>query len=168
EAGFHHVYDLLGRHRAELLAAGGPLERFAADEVRVLRRPTSRYREFLDEGFHPDVLRDALDRDRLFDRLWEGVEEWPRQARFIPAEVEDLWRGDVPYFSTRPGSRHLSGGAGRCFADAFDETGLDRVRRRLGRFGPADLARQLWFLRASLSTLVAAADVPAHAAARPV
>ena len=50
EAGFHHVYDLLGRHRAELLAAGGPLERFAADEVRVLRRPTSRYREFLDEG----------------------------------------------------------------------------------------------------------------------
>jgi type 2 lantibiotic biosynthesis protein LanM len=162
EVGFRHVYELLARHRAELLAAGGLLDRFADDEVRVLLRSTSHYREFLDEGFHPDVLRDALDRDRLFDRLWEGVEEWPRQARFIPAEVEDLWRGDIPSFSTRPASRDLFGGAGQRFANEFRETGVERVRRRLGQFGAADLARQLWFLRASLTTLATDAGAAAQ------
>src|SRR4029077_17144171 len=114
----------------ELLSPDGPLERFAKDEVRVILRATSHYRELLDEGAPPDVLRDALDRDRLFDRLWEGVDERPRQARFIPVEVEDLWRGDIPYFSTRPDSRDLWSSAGQRFADEFSETGLDRVRRR--------------------------------------
>ena len=162
EAGFRHVYELLEKQRPELLAGGGPLDRFAGDEVRLLLRATSQYREFLDEGFHPDVLRDALDRDRLFDRLWEGVEERPRQARFIAAEVEDLWRGDIPFFSTRPGSRDLFGSAGQRFANEFSESGIERVRRRLGQFGPADLARQLWFLRASLTTLTTGIDASAH------
>src|SRR5439155_19076967 len=127
EAGFCHVYGLLEKHRAELLAEGGPLDRFADDEVRVLLRATSYYRQFLDEGAHPDVLRDALDRDRLFDRLWEGIDERPRQARFIAAEVEDLWRGDIPFFTTRPKAHALWGSAGQCFADEFNETGLERV-----------------------------------------
>ena len=98
----------------------------------------------------------------FFDRLWEGVEERPRQARFIPAEVEDLWRGDIPFFSTRAGSRDLFGSAGQRFANEFSESGIERVRRRLGQFGPADLARQLWFLRASLTTLTTGIDASAH------
>jgi type 2 lantibiotic biosynthesis protein LanM len=165
EAGFRQVYQLLETHRGELF---GLLDRFAGDEVRVLLRPTSQYREFLDEGTHPDVLRDALDRDRLFDRLWEGVPEWAPLARFIPAEVEDLWRGDIPFFSTRPDSRDLFGSAGQRFADAFRESGLEQVRRRLGQFGPADLARQLWFLRASLTTLTTGSEAGAHPGYRPV
>jgi type 2 lantibiotic biosynthesis protein LanM len=168
EAGFRHVYGLLEKHGPELLAGGGPLEHFAGDEVRVLLRPTSQYREFLDEGSHPDVLRDALDRDRLFDRLWEGVPEWPRHARFIPVEVEDLWRGDIPFFSTRADSRDLWGGAGQRFPDEFSESGLEQVRRRLAQFGAADLARQLWFLRASLTTLTPGSDAGAHPGYRPV
>jgi type 2 lantibiotic biosynthesis protein LanM len=154
EAGFREVYELLARHRGELLAAGGPLERFGGDEVRVLLRPTSRYREFLDEGFHPDVLRDALDRDQLFDRLWEEVPGWPPQGRLIPAEVEDLWRGDVPRFTTRPGSRDLWASAGQQFTDFFAESGMEEVRRRLDRLGDPDLARQIRLLRSSLATLV--------------
>jgi type 2 lantibiotic biosynthesis protein LanM len=162
EAGFRHVYKLLEQHRAELLAANGPLERFAADEVRVILRPTSYYREFLDEAFHPDVLRDALDRDRLFDRLWDGVDERPRQIRFIPAEMADLWRGDIPFFTTRPDSRDLWGSAGQRFADEFRESALEQVHRRLAQLDDSDLKRQLWFLRASLTTLTRGTDTGAH------
>jgi type 2 lantibiotic biosynthesis protein LanM len=158
EAGFRHIYELLEKQRPELLAGGGPLERFSGDEVRVLLRDTSQYREFLDEGFHPDVLRDAVERDRLFDRLWQGVPEWPRQARFIPAEALDLWRGDIPFFCTRTDSHDLWGSAGQRFPNEFSESGLERVRRRLAQFGAADLKRQLWFLRASLTTLATAND----------
>jgi type 2 lantibiotic biosynthesis protein LanM len=162
EAGFRHVYELLTQHRDELLGPDGPLQHFAPNEVRVILHATSQYREFLDEGSHPDVLRDALDRDRLFDRLWEGIEEQPGLARFIRAEVEDLWRGDIPFFATRPDSHDLWSSTGQRFTDEFGESGMDRVRRRLTQFGATDLARQLWFLRASLATLTTGLEASAH------
>jgi prepilin-type N-terminal cleavage/methylation domain-containing protein/prepilin-type processing-associated H-X9-DG protein len=132
----------------------------------MIPRSTARYREFLEEGSHPDVLRDALDRDRLFDRLWEEVKIRPRLARLIKAESEDLWRGDIPLFTTQPASRDLWGGAGQCLAGMFHESGMERVHRRLNQFGAGDLARQLWLLRGSFATLSAAEHRIAAAAPR--
>jgi type 2 lantibiotic biosynthesis protein LanM len=158
ESGFCQAYELLQKHRGELLVAGSPLDRFNSDEVRVLFRATNRYRQFLDEGCHPDVLRDALDRDRLFDRLWEEVQETPRHARLIPAEVADLWRNDIPLFTTQPGARDVWASDGRRIPDEFSHSAMDEVRRRLELFGEKDLARQLWFLRASFATLLSETD----------
>ncbi|HWW02074.1 MAG TPA: type 2 lanthipeptide synthetase LanM family protein [Candidatus Acidoferrum sp.] len=153
ERGFQQVYQVLEKRRQELLAPGGILDRFAGDDVRVVLRNTSSYGELLAEGSHPDVLRDAVDRDRLFDRLWQDVKERPLLAQVIPAEIEDLWRGDVPLFTTQPGSRDLWAGVHRRFDGALNESGLDCARRRLGQFGSEDLKRQLWFLRGSVTTL---------------
>src|SRR5581483_6067655 len=69
-AGFRDMYRFLEEHRRALLAADGPLSWFEGDEVRVVVRATRTYAELLRESFHPDVLRNGLDRDRLFDRLW--------------------------------------------------------------------------------------------------
>jgi lantibiotic modifying enzyme len=44
------------------------------DQARVLLRPTEIYGRLLWESAHPDVLRDALDCDRLLDRLWLALE----------------------------------------------------------------------------------------------
>jgi type 2 lantibiotic biosynthesis protein LanM len=153
ENGFRQVYRLLEKHRDELLAEGGLLDRFADDEVRVVLRDSTRYAELLQEGSHPDALRDGLDRDRLFDRLWDDVVDRPRLAQLIPAEVEDLWRCDIPLFTTRPGSRDIWASKERCFPNALNESGLDRARQRMEQFGAADLKRQLWFLRGSLTTM---------------
>jgi type 2 lantibiotic biosynthesis protein LanM len=153
ESGFEEVYRLLKNCRTELLAGEGLINRFADDEVRVVLRDSRRYAELLYEGSHPDVLRDALDRDRLFDRLWDEVPDRPRLAQLIPAETEDLWRGDIPLVTTKPGSRDLWASADRRFADMLNISGLDRARQRLEQFGDPDLKRQLWFLRASLTTL---------------
>src|SRR5262245_16758407 len=127
ETGFRQVYRLLEKHRDELLAEGGLIDRFAGDEVRVVLRNTGLYAELLLKASHPDVLRDALDRDRVFDRLWEEVSDSPRLAQLIPSEIEDLWRGDVPLFTTRPGSRDLWASADRHFPDMLNESGLDRA-----------------------------------------
>jgi type 2 lantibiotic biosynthesis protein LanM len=158
EAGFVEVYELLAEGRVELLAGDGPLTRFAQDEVRIILRPTSRYSELLIEGTHPDVLRDALDRDRLFDRLWEIVQHRPELAPLVPAEIEALWQGDIPLFTTRPDSRDLWAGADQRFAGLLTVTGMHQLRERLERFGRDDLSRQLWLLRASLTTLAAARE----------
>ncbi len=64
-AGFARAYRLLLKCRDELLSSAGPLSWFADDEVRAVLRGTNTYGRLLDESFHPDVLRDALDRDLL-------------------------------------------------------------------------------------------------------
>ncbi len=168
EAGFNEVYLLLEKHRGELLAGGGLIDGFANDEVRVVLRNSSSYVELLNSGSHPDVLRDALDRDRLFDRLWEEVPDRPRLAQLIPAEIEDLWRGDVPLFTTRPGSRDLWASVDRRFPAVLNESGLERARQRIRQFGAEDLRRQLWFLRGSLTTLASAARPLARSRKQPL
>jgi type 2 lantibiotic biosynthesis protein LanM len=150
--GFTRIYRLIRNHREELLQAGGPVARFADDEVRALVRPTAAYGVLLDDSFHPDVLRDGLDRDRLFDRLWLAVEHMPYLRRIVHAEREDLVRGDIPLFTTRPDSNHLWTSTGERIEGFFEEPGLSLVRRRIGEFDEDDLARQIWFIRASLST----------------
>jgi type 2 lantibiotic biosynthesis protein LanM len=161
-AGFTAAYRLLLKHRDELLSPNGLLARFAGDDVRVILRPTRTYAVLLQESFHPDVLRDALDRDRLFDRLWVGIEALPYLAKVIPAEREDLWNNDIPMFTTRPNSRDLWSSSGERMVDFFDESGLALVRRRVQHLSDDDLAQQLWFIRASLTTLAMRGEGARH------
>jgi type 2 lantibiotic biosynthesis protein LanM len=149
-AGFCGTYRLLMRRRDGFLAF---LDRFAGDEARSVIRPTQTYGLLLTDSFHPDLLRDALHRDRHFDRLWVPIESRPYLARVIPLEKADLWRGDIPIFTFHPGSRDLFGSDGTRIPDFFDETGLAMVRERVRQLGEEDLERQLWFLRASLLVL---------------
>lgn len=79
--GFRSLYALLERDHAELLDDGGPLARFAGDEVRVVLRSTQRYWDVISQSFHPDVLHDELDRMRFVDRLWTATRLTPFLAR---------------------------------------------------------------------------------------
>jgi type 2 lantibiotic biosynthesis protein LanM len=151
--GFTSIYQLLLKHREELLVAGGPLATFAEDEVRALLRPTRTYGLLLHESFHPDVLRNALDRERLFDRLWLAVEPQPYLKQLIRAEHADLLQGDIPMFTTRPGSHDLRTSDDERIPHFFKESGLALVRSRIEQLSEQDLAQQVWFVRASLTTL---------------
>lgn len=152
-AGFAATYRLLLTHRDALLAEGGPLARFADAETRVVARATRTYSLLLQESSHPDLLRNALDRDRLYTRLWRDVATAPRLARLLPAERRDLHQGDVPIFLTKPGTRHLWDSQGEEIADFLAESGLARVTRRVQTLGEADLARQRWYIQAAFATL---------------
>jgi type 2 lantibiotic biosynthesis protein LanM len=147
--GFAAVYRLLAGRPEELRRQ---LARFADDPVRVVLRPTRIYGALLIESFHPDYLRDALDRDRLFDRLWLEADFQPSLARVIAAEHRDLAEGDIPFFATLPSSRDLWTSRGERLAGFLDEPSFELVRRRVGALGEEDLRRQLWLLRLSLGT----------------
>lgn len=155
--GFTRIYHLLMTHREELR---GPLASFANDEVRVLVRSTRNYAAILSESLHPDRLRDGLDRDRLFDRLWAGIEHRPHLASLIPFERDDLQNGDIPMFTTRPCSRDLWSSHGERLPGFFDETGMNLVERRIRQLSGHDLAQQLWLIQASLATLTARGNEP--------
>lgn len=150
-SGFTSMYRLLMTLRDELLA--DQLPRFAQDEIRILLRPTRFYALLLMTSFHPDLLRDALERDRFFDRLWQGVEQWPDLARFIPAERRDLLRGDIPLFTTSSDGRTVYSSEGEALGNLFQTSGLELARQQIQRLDERDLTRQIWIIEASLATL---------------
>ncbi|CAN5852154.1 N/A [soil metagenome] len=151
--GFAQIYRLLLARRTAFMAPHGPLLRFVDDEVRVVVRATRTYSLLLQESAHPDLLRNAIDRDRLYERLWKDVATAPRLARLVRAERQDLHIGDVPIFLARPSTTHLWDSRGQLIADFLAESGLARVYRRLDRMGDEDLTRQLWYIYAAFATL---------------
>lgn len=153
--GFTTMYRLLLEQREALLSETGPLARFADDEIRAILRPTRVYGLMLQESFHPDLLRSALDRDRFFDRLWVNIDSQPSFAQVLAAERNDLLQGDIPMFTARPNSRDVWTSTHEPISDFFDETSLELTRRRLEQMSEEDLERQAWFVQASLTTLIA-------------
>lgn len=149
--GFEAMYRLLSDRRDELLAPDGPLARFAGAETRVVLRPTVVYASLRQASYHPDALRDAIDRDALFGWLWVSTPEHRPLDTVVAAEARELRDGDIPRFATRPESRDIITRDGSCIADALDESGMMMVRRKLEAFNEVDLERQSWIVRATLT-----------------
>jgi type 2 lantibiotic biosynthesis protein LanM len=150
--GFTRMYRLLCQNRAALLAE--QLPRFAQDETRAVVRSTNVYGLLWYESFHPSLLGDALDRDRFFDQLWVEAAHRPYISRLFPAERRDLWRGDIPLFTTCPGSRAIVTAEGERLEGFFDTPSLNLARQRVERLCDDDLAKQSWIIEASLATLL--------------
>src|SRR5262249_8751378 len=139
--GFVRVYRTFLKHRSDLLDASGPVARFRNYEVRIVLRHTLTYSRLLAESFHPDVLRDALDRDQMFDLLWGDVPEIPYLKSIVTAECQDLWNGDVPLFTGRVGSRDVFSSTGVRMPDFLPEPTDAVVWNRIKTLNEADLER---------------------------
>ncbi len=161
EAGFEAVYALLERHKDGLLREGGWLDAFQNDEIRVVMRDTTAYTLLLRQSNHPIYLGDVEAAQRNYDRLWVEVAKKPHLEPLIAHEIAELQRLDVPLFTTYPHSRHLWMGQDVCWPNYLSESGLHSARQVVTRLGPADLERQLWFIRASFACLVEDLDHPA-------
>jgi type 2 lantibiotic biosynthesis protein LanM len=150
--GFRWIYRLIQKHRDEIQATGGILDRFGEDEVRFVPRPTAAYAVLLSTCQHPDRVRNAIDRDRLLDSLWLGASPQTHLIPLIPAELRDLQRGDVPVFTSRPNSRDLWTSEGERIPEVFEKSAMALVREGLNRLGDEDLARQESLIRTAIAS----------------
>ena len=151
-AGFGTAYDAVAAHRDDLIGPGGLLPRCADDEIRLIARPTQLYASLLDESTHPDALRDALDRDRLFDLLWTDSLDSTTRRRLVPHELTDLWAGDIPLFTTRPGSRDVWAADGTRLPDLLESPSIDAATAKIAALGEIDRHAQEWLITAALAT----------------
>ncbi|MFF2949941.1 type 2 lanthipeptide synthetase LanM family protein [Kitasatospora sp. NPDC057965] len=163
-AGFRAGYTALADGRDELTGPRGLLRCFADAEVRVVPRATRVYARLLDESTHPDVLREAGARQAVLDLLRTDAVDDPGRPGLADHEIADLWTGDVPFFTTRPGSRDLWTSDGRRLVGELAESGLARVEVKLATLGAVDRKDQEWIVRAAMA---GAADTPAHRPGRP-
>lgn len=150
--GFDKVYRCLQLHRDELLAPGGPIARFADDEIRILIRNTPGYALLARQSLQPDALRDALRQEQELERLWHDAILFPRLLQAVPHERESIQVGDVGLFTTRPDSEDCESEYGR-LPNFFKKSGLAVVRARLRQLGARDYERQMRLMRTALAAL---------------
>ncbi|GCF06930.1 hypothetical protein KDI_04940 [Dictyobacter arantiisoli] len=160
--GFSAAYHLILKNRQILLNDVLPL--FVNDEIRCLVRPTRFYTILLNNSYHPEILRDALERDRFFDRLWLDAAQEPLLTRVIASERADLWKGDVPLFTTTPTSHDLFTTHGDVIPDFFTTTGLEMATNHIKNFSEQDLERQIWFIQATFASVAPLTDKRVHRA----
>ena len=150
--GFTEMWSVLEEDRAALVRE---LERFGDVTVRVIPRPTRLYAKVLTTSFHPKFLRDGMERDRLFDRLWLAARTEPSLGRLIAAERADLMQGDVPFFTTHPRTRDVIDARGAVIPDVLDEAPLTSALRRAAEMDRRARDQQLWLIDASFATVPA-------------
>ncbi|MFE3992879.1 type 2 lanthipeptide synthetase LanM family protein [Streptomyces goshikiensis] len=158
-AGFRAGYKAIGAAREELLHETALLKEFAEDEVRVVVRPTWVYSTLLDESTHPDLLKDAGERQRVLETLRTDALGTVLAPDLVDEEIAQLWAGDVPLFTARPGRDRLWGAAERPLAGRTDRSGIARVAARLAALDAVDRQDQEWIVRAAMAT---ASRAPAH------
>ncbi|WP_335936718.1 type 2 lanthipeptide synthetase LanM family protein [Streptomyces sp. PTD5-9] len=158
-AGFRAGYTAISRARTELLHPGGLLEQFARDEVRVVARPTWAYATLLDESTHPDLMKEAGDRQEVLALLGTDVLGPAALPGLLDEELAQLWAGDVPLFTTRPDCTGLRSGTGRSLAGVLARTGLSRVRAKLAAMDTVDRQDQERIIQAAMVTT---SREPAH------
>lgn len=153
--GFRLGYDAILRGRTEFAAL---LAAFAGAEVRVVLRHTRGYVTLLAESTRPELLTDALERDRALDLLWVESAADAARWRVCAHEQADLWAHDVPLFTARADATALSSSDGRQVVDLLDRPGLAAVAETLNAMSELDRRDQEWIVSATLATLRATVE----------
>ena len=148
-AGFRQTYDALAEHRNEFAAM---VSACADLEVRVITRPSWMYGTLLDETTHPEVLRDALDRDEALSVLYANRTGHPLLAQLLGHELAAMWDGDVPMFLTRAGSGELRTPGGTRLPVPLARSGVAAALDVLAGLDEVDRHEQEWIISAALAT----------------
>lgn len=125
--GYRDINNLFMKHRDQMLGYDGLLTMFSNVPIRIILRSTQSYMNVLLELRHPDYGRDALDFERLLDRMWFS---W-LDDRLIASEIKDLRAGDIPYFFSFPDSHHLWDSHGQRIDNVFGNTAMDKIKQKL-------------------------------------
>lgn len=115
----------------ELLSTGGPLESLREVDVRWVVRGTNVYGQAFRSSLHPAHLRDGFDHELAFAEMAHWGPGGHLRQDILQAEIADLWRCDIPIFTTRGDSRDAWTSSGELIPEVFHESGWDALCRRV-------------------------------------
>lgn len=159
--GFRLGYGEIVDNRAEFIRL---IESFGEVQTRVVVRPSRGYEQLMEESTEPDLLRDALDRDKALDVLDHASARHHLWRRLAPYERAALWAGDIPLVTGRPGARDLWTCAGEHLPGLLERSGLECALEKVTAMGEIDRGEQEWLIRSSLA---GRRPVEGHRATRP-
>ncbi|MFP3728017.1 type 2 lanthipeptide synthetase LanM family protein [Priestia filamentosa] len=151
--GFNDLYQLFLKEKEKLSQEEGILSPFLKVTIRYVAKNTHVYGEFLRRSEHTDYLQHGLERQRLFDILWNYSQVSNKHLAIISSEIDDLLQGDIPYFSTRVNSRSIWNSKGKEIRDFLEVSGWDLVKKKINSLSLDDMNLQKKWIVSSISTL---------------
>jgi len=133
------------------------LEKFGNCESRIILRATMVYGKLLHLSYHPDFMRNQLDREILLNRLFKLADEW--NDRILLWEIADMLEGDIPYFYSTPSANWIANSRHEQLGDFFYEDALTKCYRKLDQFSEEDLAYQLHIVQSTIAAVYANEDI---------
>ncbi len=106
----------------------------------------------LDELTHPDMLRDARDRQEALAVLQEVSAGHPLWRKLARHEITDLWTGDIPRLTSRPAARDIWTSAGERLPGLLERPGLDCALDKIAAMSEVDRRDQEWIISAALAS----------------
>lgn len=156
--GITHLFRVVLRHRAGLLAADGPLDGLETLRTRIVFRDTETYAAILKRSLRPACLGDAADRRvalEVLARMMLVQDVRPLYTPLLEQEIAALTALDLPRFTV------MAGTADPMMRDA----GLSAARDTIAALNEAEAARQADALRGLLAARLATVAAPPAAPA---
>lgn len=156
QEGFKNMYLWFMRNRNELIEN---IRLFANKEVRKIFRNTMSYTKLLEISYHPDFMRNQIDREILFFRLWEKEIQSENIEKLLKYEINDLLHGDVPYFTTTPNEKKLCNSSGEELKDFYCKDGLELSIEKINSLSEEDCIKQLSIIESTIATAYSQVDL---------
>lgn len=145
--GFKNTYTFIIKNKAKYLQV---IAIFKNDNTRVLFRNTFVYTHLLTEANNINILKSTKKLQEHFQLLKEVIPDYSIAERFVEYEINDLWKRDIPLFTTKVNSRNLWYTDTDCIRNFFKETGFETVIAKINRMSINDLYNQIWIINTSL------------------
>ncbi|HEX7066357.1 MAG TPA: type 2 lanthipeptide synthetase LanM [Bacillales bacterium] len=151
--GFQRMYEFIMQHQEALLADDSPLSAFQDQQVRFVFRATKVYDTVLQKSFHPDCLRDGVDRSlklEVLARVFLNEADQPPTWPIFSEERRAMEQMDVPILRTRTENEDLEVTENKGTEPVFRKSGFDAVLSKLKAADEVSMQQQLQYIRNSL------------------
>ncbi|MBE6051825.1 MAG: type 2 lantipeptide synthetase LanM [Clostridium sp.] len=116
------------------------IEFFSNKECRVVIRATMVYSQILNTSYHPELLKNTVDRKVYLSRIAISSNEIIK--RFIATEYDELFYGDIPYFKVNTSDNNF-------FNINNNKSIIDEVCERIEKLNELDLEKQMSIINLS-------------------
>lgn len=117
---------------------------------RTITRSTYMYSKFLNTSYHPKYLSNGLDREFLFELMWDKIHQEKKYFPTIKYEIQSLLNNDIPYFYFNTSSKDLFIN-NSSIPDFFENTAIDILKKQINNFNKEDLHTQKQFIYNSIN-----------------
>ncbi len=136
--GFELAYRFIMEHRTEMVRR---VEKWKSTPVRFLANHTQVYSMLLSTSYLPKYMQDENERREVLFRIkkrgGDNTADWIAEQ-----EVEEMLRGDIPYFWYRIGETTLYSGNHKSYQNFFVTTAEAEIIHRLSKMNTENMEQQ--------------------------
>lgn len=128
------------KYKNDLLSHQSILNEFRNLKVRIIPRGTSQYFNMISNTYHPDYLRDSLDREQVLENIWSVPYD---SKEIIKSEYEDMINDDIPIFFCNVNKRDLVDSKDRTYTNIFKTDSYSKLISRISNLDMNEVNKQI-------------------------